>query len=167
MAAVTDSQLYEAAELLGQTLRKQGMTLTTAESCTGGWIAKAMTDVAGSSDYLEVGLVTYSNRAKQALLGVTELSLQRHGAVSEAVVREMVVGALATVDADIAVAVSGIAGPGGGSGEKPVGTVWFAWGRPGAEPEAICECFPGDREAVRRQATLFALQGLRGYLEDD
>lgn len=166
MAAITDLALFEAAERLGQTLRARGMRIVTAESCTGGWVAKALSDVAGSSDYLECGLVTYSNRAKMELLGVTGLSLERHGAVSEAVVREMVVGALAATGADIAASVSGVAGPSGGTDDKPVGTVWFAWGRAGQEPEAVCERFSGDREAVRRQSVLFVLQGLRSYLED-
>lgn len=167
MAAITDQAIDEASQALGDALRTRGLRIATAESCTGGWIAKALTDIAGSSDYVECGLVTYSNRAKMALLGVTGLSLERHGAVSEAVVREMVVGALAATDADIAVSVSGVAGPGGGSEGKPVGTVWFAWGRPGDEPEAICQHFPGDREAVRRQSVMFALQGLRGYVAAD
>jgi len=167
MAAITDQAINEASLALGDTLRTHDMRIATAESCTGGWIAKALTDIAGSSDYVECGLVTYSNRAKMEMLGVTELSLERHGAVSEAVVREMVVGALSATGADIAVSVSGVAGPGGGSEEKPVGTVWFAWGRPGDEPEAVCQYFPGDREAVRRQSVMFALQGLRGYLAGD
>ncbi|MFE8071900.1 nicotinamide-nucleotide amidase [Marinobacteraceae bacterium S3BR75-40.1] len=164
MASITDQTLYEAAAALGDRLEQTGMKLATAESCTGGWIAKALTDVPGSSAYLECGLVTYSNDAKQELLGVTPLSLDKHGAVSEAVVREMVIGALTATGADIAVSVSGVAGPDGGTAEKPVGMVWFAWGRQGEEPEAVCEQFGGDRDSVRRQAVLFALQAVRGYL---
>jgi nicotinamide-nucleotide amidase len=144
--------------------RKQ--TLATAESCTGGWVAKVMTDRAGSSSYLLAGIVTYSNDAKKELLGVADASLDAHGAVSEPVVREMVAGALTTTKADVAVAISGVAGPGGGSDDKPVGTVWFAWGHSPADTEAVVEYFSGDRDAVRRQAVLFALQGVQAYLEN-
>lgn len=165
MAAITDNVLRDAAAELGAALLKQSLHIATAESCTGGWVAKALTDIAGSSDWLECGLVTYSNAAKIHLLGVTDVSLERHGAVSEPVVREMVAGTLASTGAQVAVAISGIAGPGGGSPEKPVGTVWFSWGRLGRETEAVCEIFKGDRDQVRRQAVLYALQGVRGYLE--
>ena len=109
--------------------------------------------------------MTYSNDAKRGLLGVTEPSLGEHGAVSEPVVREMVAGALAATGADVAVAISGVAGPGGGSDDKPVGTVWFAWGRSAADTEAVVEQFQGDRDQVRRQAVLYVLQGVRGFLE--
>ena len=160
----SDQELAEAGAHLGELLEQQGRMIATAESCTGGWVAKVLTDKAGSSAYVMGGLVTYSNSAKQALLGVSGKSLADHGAVSEAVVREMVAGALAVTGADVAVAISGVAGPGGGSEEKPVGTVWFAWGTGPAATEAVVAHFPGDRDQVRRQAVLFALQGVRGLL---
>lgn len=165
-SSASDGALSEAGEQLADVLLKQKLTIATAESCTGGWVAKVLTDRAGSSAYVLAGLVTYSNGAKQELLGVTDSSLQNHGAVSEPVVREMVAGALATTSADVAVAISGVAGPGGGSDDKPVGTVWFAWGRSPADSQAVVQYFKGDRDAVRRQAVLFALQGVQAYLEN-
>lgn len=164
--SLSDEVLEDAAAALGDLLRERGLMITTAESCTGGWVAKALTDRAGSSDYVHSGLVTYSNDAKSTLLGVTEQSLTEHGAVSEPVVREMVAGAIATTGVQVAVAISGVAGPGGGSDEKPVGTVWFAWGRSPQDTECVVECFSGDRDAIRRQAVLFALQGVRGFLQE-
>ncbi|MBK1852000.1 nicotinamide-nucleotide amidohydrolase family protein [Marinobacter sp. 1-4A] len=161
----TDHELEQAGNQLADELLKAGLTVVTAESCTGGWVAKVLTDKAGSSDYVIGGLVTYSNEAKQKLLSVTDASLDNHGAVSEPVVREMVAGALATTGADVAVAISGVAGPGGGSEEKPVGTVWFAWGSGIASTEAVVQHFAGDRDQVRRQAVLFALQGVREFLK--
>lgn len=160
---VNDQQLSQAASDLSEQLQRQGRMIVTAESCTGGWVAKALTDKPGSSAYVLGGLVTYSNNAKQALLGVTDASLSRYGAVSEQVVREMVIGALARTEADIAVSVSGVAGPGGGSEDKPVGTVWFAWGGPDSI-QADLKQFQGDRDQVRRQAVLFALQSVEGFL---
>lgn len=157
---VSDIQLTElVSELAGQ-LGSAGLTLATAESCTGGWVAKLCTDQPGSSHWFECGFVTYSNRAKQTLLGVQAETLSAHGAVSEETVVEMVAGALVRSGADVALAISGIAGPGGGSEEKPVGLVCFAWGRRGLP--ARCEScrFDGDREAVRRQAVAYALRGL-------
>ena len=133
--AETDSIATLAEALVGE-LILAGLTVATAESCTGGWVGKALTDVAGSSGVFEYGIVSYSNDAKADLLGVSPGSLAAHGAVSEAVVREMATGALGRSGADLAVAVSGIAGPGGGTEEKPVGTVWFAWASRGTpEPE--------------------------------
>jgi nicotinamide-nucleotide amidase len=164
--AVSDDGLSEAGDQLAELLLKRRQTIATAESCTGGWVAKVLTDRAGSSSYLLAGIVTYSNDAKKDLLGVTDASLEAHGAVSEPVVREMVAGALATTKADVAVAISGVAGPGGGSDDKPVGTVWFAWGRSPADTEAVVEYFSGDRDAVRRQAVRFALEGVQAYLEN-
>ena len=161
-----DSALSAAGDQLAEVLLKHKVSMATAESCTGGWVAKILTDRAGSSAYLLAGIVTYSNDAKKELLGVTETSLEAHGAVSEPVVREMVAGALATTKANVAVAISGVAGPGGGSDEKPVGTVWFAWGRSPADTVAVAERFSGNRDSVRRQAVLFALQGVKGYLEN-
>ncbi len=163
--SVTDDQLECAANRLGDDLIRQGRTIATAESCTGGWVAKVLTDRAGSSAYVEAGLVTYSNEAKRGMLGVTEKSLEEHGAVSEPVVREMVAGALAATGASVAVAISGVAGPGGGSDDKPVGTVWFAWGSSPDDAVARVECFPGSRDEVRRQAVLYALQGVTAFVE--
>ena len=164
--SATDQELFDAGEQLGERLARDGRMIATAESCTGGWVAKALTDRAGSSSYVLGGLVTYSNEAKETLLGVTRKSLDEHGAVSEPVVREMVAGALAATGAQVAVAISGVAGPGGGSEDKPVGTVWFAWGCDPASTEAVVQQFEGDRDQVRRQAVLFALQGVRAYLTE-
>ncbi len=152
-------RLDELARRLGERLLERGMRLVTAESCTGGWVAKVATDIPGSSGWFERGFVTYSNAAKQELLGVSAATLAAQGAVSEAVVKEMVRGALDASHADLALAVSGIAGPGGGSEEKPVGMVWIAWGTKGRAPRARVAVFDGDREAVRRQAVEAALQG--------
>ncbi len=152
--------LESTAQQVADYLLGSGQQLATAESCTGGWIAKLLTDIAGSSEWFERGFVTYSNAAKQEMLGVSGQALAKHGAVSEAVVQEMVSGALAHSRASIALSVSGIAGPGGGTAEKPVGTVWFAWQREGASPVTACQQFPGDRDAVRRQAVIVALKGL-------
>lgn len=152
---------------LGDYLLEAGLSVTTAESCTGGWIAKVITDIAGSSAYFQRGFVTYSNDAKHSMIGVSEQSLSVFGAVSEAVVREMAAGALDTAGADLAVSVSGIAGPDGGSDEKPVGTVWFGWAwreETGIKTAARSWCFPGDRNAVRCQAVLKGLDGLIAIL---
>ena len=141
-----------------------GKTLSTAESCTGGWVAKAITDIPGSSGCFAYGIVSYSDEAKQALLRVDPATLREHGAVSEATVREMASGALAVSAADLAVAISGVAGPGGGSAEKPVGTVWFAFAsRTSGEAgiDAVLHRLEGDREAVRRQSVTLALKGVR------
>ena len=145
---------------LADALRRRQYRLATAESCTGGWIAKVCTDLPGSSDWFELGIVSYSNAAKQKLLQVSADSLQQHGAVSEAVVREMAAGVLQQSGADVALSVSGIAGPGGGSKDKPVGTVWFGWGLRGEAPLAQVQHFDGDRDQVRRQAVEFALRGV-------
>ena len=145
-------------------LTTRNFTLVTAESCTGGWVAKVLTDIAGSSSWFERGLVTYSNRAKQELLGVAAATLAQHGAVSEAVAREMASGALRQGGADVALAVTGIAGPGGGTADKPVGTVWFAWATNGGV-RSLQQCFGGDREAVRRAAVQQALQGVLDGLD--
>lgn len=149
---------------LGARLRERGEMVATAESCTGGWVAQCLTAVAGSSEWFERGFVTYSNAAKSEMLGVETTTLAQHGAVSPAVVLEMASGALRRSHAQWALAISGIAGPGGGSPQKPVGTVCFAW----AGPEGLAECetrhFPGDREAVRRAAVQHALEGLRARL---
>jgi len=162
-----ERKLERLAYELGRRLQTQGVTLATAESCTGGWIAKVVTDIPGSSGWLERGFVTYSNDAKREMLGVSPATLEQEGAVSEAVVREMALGALEHSRAQLAVAVSGIAGPGGGSAEKPLGTVWLAWAVIGREPVTRRERFDGDREAVRRQTVQRALEGLIGLLENE
>ncbi|WP_428603739.1 nicotinamide-nucleotide amidase [Sedimenticola sp.] len=159
-----NTELEQSAQALAQRLLAAHSTLATAESCTGGWIAKVLTDIAGSSLWFDRGFVTYSNQAKQEMLGVSGETLAIHGAVSEAVVREMAAGVLAKSPADLALSVSGIAGPGGGTPEKPVGTVWFAWQVRGGELVSDCHLFDGDREAVRRQAVVVALQGVLALL---
>lgn len=144
--------------------RQRRLRLTTAESCTGGWAAQVVTHTAGSSEWFDCGFVTYSNESKTALLDVDTVTLTRFGAVSAETAAAMAVGALAHSRADLAVAITGIAGPGGGSSDKPVGTVCFAWcvrGPDGIEaPETDRQQFSGDREAVRRAAVIHALQGL-------
>ena len=154
---MTDSELMQLSEQVGQALKARGATVTTAESCTGGWVAKTLTDIAGSSAGFERGFVTYSNEAKSQMIGVSEATLLDHGAVSEPVVVEMAIGALRAARADYAISVSGIAGPDGGSAEKPVGTVWFGVASASGQGVTQRECFAGDREAVRRQATAYAL----------
>ncbi|EOJ2769982.1 TPA: nicotinamide-nucleotide amidase [Klebsiella pneumoniae] len=154
---MTDSELMQLSEKIGRALKARGATVTTAESCTGGWIAKAITDIAGSSAWFERGFVTYSNEAKSQMIGVSEATLRDNGAVSEPVVVEMAIGALRAARADYAISVSGVAGPDGGSVEKPVGTVWFGVASVSGQGGTRRECFAGDREAVRRQATAYAL----------
>lgn len=158
------SEQETLAAKLGEVLQSRGSMLATAESCTGGWVAEAVTAITGSSAWFDRGFVTYSNEAKRDMLGVRAATLAAHGAVSEAVVREMVGGVLAHSRADLAVAISGIAGPTGGSPEKPVGTVWAAWGLRNGEQRAQHFHFDGDRAAVRRQAVLAALQGALALL---
>lgn len=150
---------------LGKLLLGHRQSLATAESCTGGWLAKLVTDVPGSSGWFERGFVTYSNAAKVELLGVREQTLREQGAVSAATVQEMAEGALAHSHADVAVAISGVAGPDGGTADKPVGLVWIAWARRGQATQAEQYRFAGDREAVRLQAAEIALRGLIGRLE--
>ncbi len=145
---------------VGGALKAHGLMLATAESCTGGGVAHAVTDVAGSSAWFERGFVTYSDLAKQQMLGVSEATLKQHGAVSEAVVREMVAGALANSAAQVVLAVSGIAGPDGGTPGKPVGTVWFAWGLKHGATYAQRHQINGNRAEVRAQAAHIALQGV-------
>jgi len=139
--------------------------LATAESCTGGWVAQAVTAISGSSEWFERGFVTYADAAKQEMLGVSADTLARYGAVSEQTAREMAAGALARSRAQLAVAITGIAGPTGGSPEKPVGTVCFAWSRDNATPRAQTRRFEGDRESVRRQSVIAALEGIMALLE--
>lgn len=155
-----DQLLYELAAQAGRALEAKALVLTTAESCTGGWIGEAVTMVPGSSAWYDRGFITYTNRAKQQMLGVKAATLRDHGAVSEETVREMVAGALAASSAQIAVAVSGVAGPAGGTADKPVGTVCIAWARAGGAVRAETRHFAGDRNAVRRSSVLRALEGV-------
>lgn len=151
--------MEDLAKRLGERLAASGQVLAIAESCTGGWVAQAVTAIAGSSDWFDRGFVTYSNDAKQEMLGVRADTLARHGAVSEQTAREMAQGALARSKATVALAVTGVAGPGGGSAEKPVGMVCFAWARRQTiRTETIH--FSGDRESVRRQSVIHALEGV-------
>lgn len=152
--------------LVAARLRERGYQLVTAESCTGGWVAQAVTSVSGSSAWFERGFVTYSDESKTELLGVRAETLARHGAVSEETAREMAAGALERSRAQIAVAITGIAGPTGGTKEKPVGMVCFAWAQLAGVPESTSRQFGGDREGVRRQSVITALQGLLERLEN-
>jgi len=147
-----DKRLHQLAQQVGAALKQRALMLATAESCTGGWIGAAITAVPGSSDWYERGFITYSYVSKREMLGVKAKTLQKFGAVSEQTVTEMAAGALAASYAHVAVAISGTAGPGGGTPEKPVGTVCLAWALRGGEPVAETRHFAGDREAVRRQA---------------
>jgi nicotinamide-nucleotide amidase len=160
-----DKALYELAEKAGRALEARGLMVATAESCTGGWIAEAITMVPGSSAWLDRGFVTYTNEAKREMLGVRAETLDQNGAVSEPVVLEMVEGALKTSRAQLAVAVSGIAGPSGATAQKPVGTVCWAWGMKNAPARAETRHLAGDREAVRRQSVVRALEGILETLE--
>ena len=160
--------LQKLAAAVVNDLADAGKAVATAESCTGGWIAKSITDIAGSSAVFGYGVVSYSNGAKESMLGVKNATLEEHGAVSEPVVEEMADGVLHLSGADIAVAVSGIAGPDGGTDDKPVGTVWFAWAvRAGANAliDTSCEKFKGDRELVRELTVAHALQGVLERIE--
>ncbi|ANO52152.1 CinA family protein [Woeseia oceani] len=160
---MTETDLKNLAEALVNELAAAGKSVATAESCTGGWVAKALTDIPGSSRVFAYGIVSYSNGAKESVLGVINATLAEHGAVSEAVVKEMAEGVLQLSGADISVAVSGVAGPDGGSPEKPVGMVWFAWarrGKSGCDVFAECRRFDGDRWQVRLQSVAAALQGV-------
>jgi nicotinamide-nucleotide amidase len=160
--------LQKLAAVVVSDLANAGKAVATAESCTGGWIAKSITDIAGSSAVFGYGIVSYSNGAKESLLGVNNKTLEEHGAVSEPVVEEMANGLLHLSGADIAVAVSGIAGPDGGTDDKPVGTVWFAWAvRDGANAliDTSCQQVSGDRELVRELTVAHALQGVLERIE--
>lgn len=162
---MADKKLYSLAEQVGLALRGRGVMLATAESCTGGGIAQAVTMVPGSSEWFDRGFVTYTNISKREMLGVNADTLARHGAVSEATAREMVLGSLAGSHAQVGVAVSGTAGPSGGTPEKPVGTVCFAWSVKGGECRSETRRFSGDREAVRVHSVEYALQGILRLLE--
>ena len=155
-----DDSLYALAEQTGHLLRLHKILLATAESCTGGWIAETVTAVPGSSQWFERGFVTYSNDAKQDMLAVPAALLATEGAVSEAVVKAMARGAVERSNAHLSIAVSGIAGPDGGTADKPVGLVWIAWGQKRGYVEAQSFQFPGDREQVRRATVVAAREGL-------
>jgi nicotinamide-nucleotide amidase len=157
---LSDDELRALGEKVGAELLRHGQVMVTAESCTGGWIGKVMTDIGGSSAWFDCGITAYSYEAKQALLGVRPETLIKHGAVSEETVLEMVSGAQTHSGAGIAIAVTGIAGPSGGTSDKPVGTVWIAWKRRGGYPSMKLFHFDGDREAVRRRTVAAALEGL-------
>ncbi|RXK33127.1 hypothetical protein BBD39_08765 [Arsenophonus endosymbiont of Bemisia tabaci Asia II 3] len=159
----SEQLLYELSNNLANSLKKQGKTITCTESCTGGWIAKVMTDISGSSAYFQRGFVIYSHEAKHDMLGVSKNTLHKYGAVSEQVVIEMAERALASANADFAVSVSGIAGPDGGTDEKPVGTVWFGFASKSLSVARIvtrCFLFKGDCIQIRRQAVRFSLTTL-------
>ena len=157
--------LSTLATLLGSRLQSRGLFVTTAESCTGGGVAVALTDIAGSSAWFERGFITYSNSAKLSVLGVDVGILATHGAVSEATAAQMARGALAASASDWAIAVTGIAGPGGGVPDKPVGTVCFAWTGPQGITKTETGHFAGDRQRIRRQSVEHALRGLLERLE--
>jgi nicotinamide-nucleotide amidase len=155
-----DQPLYDLAAGVGRALKARGWMLVTAESCTGGWIGQCVTMVPGSSEWFERGFITYTNSAKMEMLGVRSATLHVHGAVSEQTVREMAHGALQRSHGQIAVAVSGVAGPGGGTPEKPVGMVCVGWLMRDGESRVTTLQLPGDRESVRRQSVIAALEGV-------
>ena len=157
--------LYTLGNLAGSRLKARGERLVSAESCTGGWVAQVVTSVSGSSEWFERGFVTYSNEAKQELIGVRGETLARHGAVSEETAREMALGALAASHGTIALAVTGVAGPSGGTPTKPVGMVCFAWADRSGAVRSETRRFTGDREKVRRQSVMRALQGVIEWLD--
>ena len=162
-----DPAINELATKLVAELNEMKKAVAPAESCTGGWLAKALTDVPGSSGCFGYGIVSYSNGAKESILGVRNRTLAEHGSVSEPVVREMAEGTLRLSGADISVAVSGVAGPDGGSDEKPVGTVWFSWamrGPRGISIDTVLQRFEGNRESIRMQSVLHGLKGVRARL---
>ena len=162
---VDDFALAELAAEVGRRLLRARRRLATAESCTGGWIGKCLTDIPGSSGWFERGFVTYSDAAKTSMLGVQQATLDMHGAVSEATAREMAEGALSHSEAQVSVAVTGIAGPTGGTKDKPVGLVWIAWAFPGLEIGAKSFLFDGDRDKIRRSSVFEALAGLRDRID--
>ncbi len=157
-------ELDTLARAVSQELKRQELMLATAESCTGGWVAEVITSVAGCSEWFDRGFVSYTNLAKREMLGVPTTILSRHGAVSEQTARAMAEGALAHSHAQVALAITGIAGPSGGTPEKPVGTVCFAWAAKKRDTRSHKHIFSGDREAVRRQSVAAALQGLLDFL---
>ena len=163
---MTADVLTTLAAQVGARLKARDLVLATAESCTGGWVAQAITSVSGSSDWFDRGFVTYSDTAKREMLGVRTETLARFGAVSEETAREMALGALAASAARVAVSITGVAGPTGGTAAKPVGMVCFAWALEGGRADAVTRHFPGDREQVRRQSVIFALEGILERIEE-
>jgi len=157
---VTEADITRLARLLGRACARRGVRLAAAESCTGGGVAEAITRIPGSSGWFERGFVTYSNEAKQQMLGVSAAAISSHGAVSAQVAAQMAAGALEHSAADASVAITGVAGPGGGTARKPVGLVWFAWAHRHGAVQARAMRFSGGRAAVRRQSVAVALQGL-------
>lgn len=165
MARVSDEELLQLAHLVGQKLHARGWMLASAESCTGGWVAQVVTAIPGSSAWFDRGFVTYSNQSKQDMLGVTHATLEAHGAVSEETVKEMASGAVTHSQAHIGVALSGIAGPGGGTPKKPVGTVCIGWATLDGEALSTTCRLSGDREEIRSRAVAAALRGLIELLD--
>lgn len=157
---MVDQELERLSKQVGHALKNAGLKLVTAESCTGGWVGEAITAVAGSSDWFDRGFITYSNAAKREVLGVAATTIQQHGAVSEETAREMALGALKHSRAQISVAITGVAGPGGGSDDKPVGTVCFAWAKGKMALRSERQLLTGERTAVRQQSVAIALRGL-------
>lgn len=162
---MTHDTLSTLATIVGARLKERGLLLATAESCTGGWVAAAVTAIAGSSAWFERGFVTYSNDAKMDMLGVSAATLAAYGAVSEQTAKEMAAGALAHSKAQLALSITGVAGPGGGTADKPVGMVCFGWAGAGGEALTLTRTLSGDRDSVRRQAVICALQGVLERLE--
>ena len=165
MSAINDELLQQLAAQVGAVLVQRGLMLASAESCTGGWLGQTMTSVAGSSTWYERGFITYTNVSKSEMLGVSDATLAQHGAVSEQTAKEMVLGTLARSHAQIAVSITGIAGPGGGTVEKPVGMVCFAWAMKDGLAHSETRHFTGDRETVRHQSVAVALQGVQNLLQ--
>jgi len=167
MPGIDDVSLEALAAELGEGLKAHAGIAAAAESCTGGWVAQAITSIAGSSEWFDRGFVTYSNEAKQQMLGVPAATLAAHGAVSAETAAAMAGGALEHSRATIAVSITGVAGPAGGSAAKPVGTVWFGFASRGGPALTRHRLFAGDRAAIRRQAVAFALQGLQHLARGD
>jgi nicotinamide-nucleotide amidase len=161
-----DKQIAGLVERVAHLLTAREARLATAESCTGGWISKCLTDLPGSSAWFEYGVVVYSNDAKETLLALDPGLIEAHGAVSEEVAVHMAAAVRAVSEADVAVAVTGIAGPDGGTPDKPVGTVWLAWDGPGMRAASRLEAFTGNRDSVRRQTVVAALNGILRQLAD-
>lgn len=157
--------MEQTARTLSDTLRSHGLKLVTAESCTGGMIAASITDLSGSSDIFDRGFVTYSNQSKIDMLGVSHATLEKHGAVSEQTAKEMALGAIAKSQSDVSVAVTGIAGPTGGTADKPVGLVYIAIGQKDTSPVVTYNIFSGDRASIRRQAATVAMRHLISILQ--
>ena len=155
-----DNELLELAQQLGRLLKSKEKKIATAESCTGGWIAQVITEVPGSSAWFDRGFVTYSNAAKMQMLGVKPETLEKYGAVSAQTATEMVIGVLTYSDADCAIAVTGIAGPDGGTAEKPVGTVFIAWAYKNQDVKVVQKKLTGDRHQIRKQTVQIALGGV-------